>query len=164
MYLIVLIVLAVLVHLVCIIYWTRYQVSKNTMLSKETLGKTNRGTCTSTCSKEHIDDVNNPAYNVRLTIENALLIEDHLANKRRYCKPCLTKHLLLQHSYLMEAVWMAGKDGKNYPQLQESEQLFNDIFEKWRKNMDDDDVRLDTLEKIRKWRQDMIGLYYFDAK
>jgi hypothetical protein len=64
----------------------------------------------------------------------------------------------------MEAVWMAGKDGKKYPQLQESEQFFNDIFEKWRKNMDDDDVRLDTLEKIRKWRQDMIGLYYFDAK
>ena len=119
------------------------------------------GSCSASCTKDAIDNVNDPAYNVRLTIENALLIEDHLANKRRYCKPCLTKHLLLQHSYLSEAVWMACKDCKNYPKLLESEKLFNEIFERWRKNMDDDNVRLDTLDKVRQWRQEMIKLYYF---
>jgi hypothetical protein len=129
----------------------------------ETVAKKGKGTCSaSTCGA--IDDVNSPKYNIKESIKNALLIEDHLANKRKYCKSCLCKHFLYQSAILEEAVWMACKNCKDYPKLEESVKLFNDVFEQWHKKMDDDDTRTDVLAKIRQWRQDMINLYFFNDK
>lgn len=108
-----------------------------------------------------IDDVNNPAYNMQEVIENALLLEQHLAEKRKYCKECCVKHFLLIHGLLEEAIWMACKDCKKYPKLQESEAFFKGLFETWKAQMESDDMRLDTLEKLRKWRQEAIRLYFF---
>jgi hypothetical protein len=118
--------------------------------------------CSATCGA--LDPVNEPDYNMREVIKNTLLIEDHLANKNKYCKECLVKHYLLSISYLEEAVWMACDHCKDYPKLEESEKFFKDIFEKWHKNMDDDATRLECLAKIREWRQEMIRLYYFNGE
>ena len=55
------------------------------------------GSTAAACSKETCSpsgglfDVNNPAYNVKEVIKNALLIEDHLSSPKKYCKQCLVK-------------------------------------------------------------------------
>ena len=109
-----------------------------------------------------IDDVNNPAYNMKEVIKNTLLIEDHLSNKNKYCKQCLVKHFLLSQSYLSEAVWMAADKTKQYPLLEETVPFYNSIFDDWYANMDNDETRLQILAKLRDWRRKAIELYYFN--
>ncbi len=110
-----------------------------------------------------IDPVNDPGYNVREVIKNTVLIEQHLAEKRKYCKECLVKHFLLSIGLLEEAVWMAVSKTNKYPMLEESEAFYNGVFEEWRQDMDGAQTRLDTLRKLRDWRQEMVRLYFFGA-
>jgi hypothetical protein len=108
-----------------------------------------------------IDNVNDPGYNVREVIKNTVLIEQHLAEKRKYCKECLVKHFLLSIGLLEEAVWMAVCKTGKYPMLEESEAFYTNVFEEWRQDMDGTQTRLDTLRKLRDWRQEMVRLYFF---
>lgn len=120
------------------------------------------GTCSKSCGA--IDPVNDPDYNVREAIKQTLLLEQHLAEKAKYCKSCCVKHLLLIESYLIEGIWMAGKQCKDYPKLEESADFFKNLFDKWHKNMDDKEIILDTLTQLREWRREMVDLYYFNDK
>lgn len=110
-----------------------------------------------------IDPVNDPGYNVREVIKNTVLIEQHLAEKRKYCKECLVKHFLLSIGLLEEAVWMAVCKAGKYPMLEESEAFYTRVFEEWRHDMDGAESRLATLRKLRDWRQEMVRLYFFGA-
>ncbi len=110
-----------------------------------------------------IDPVNDPGYNVREVIKNTVLIEQHLAEKRKYCKECLVKHFLLSIGLLEEAVWMAVCKTGKYTLLEESEVFYTRVFEEWRHDMDGTQTRLDTLRKLRDWRQEMVRLYFFGA-
>lgn len=121
------------------------------------------GSCTLTCNKNgNLDPVNDPDYNVKEVIKNTLLIEQHLAEDQKYCKECIVKHFLISIAYLEEAIWMACKNCDKYPNLKESLTFYNQLFETWRKQMDDQQTRLNTLQELRTWRQQMIRLYYFD--
>jgi uncharacterized protein YxeA len=120
------------------------------------------GSCSKSCGA--IDPVNDPDYNVRETIKQTLLLEQHLAEKAKYCKSCCVKHFLLIEAYLVEGVWMAGNHCKDYPKLEESVDFFKKLFDKWHKNMDDKQIILDTLTQLRIWRRDMVDLYYFAGK
>ena len=124
--------------------------------NKPTPGKCSANSCSA------IDDVNAPDYNVREVIKNTLLIEQHLAEKRKYCKACIVKHFLLSLGLLNEAIWMAGEKCKEYAKLEESETFYNNLFNEWKSNMENDEVRLDVLSKLREWRREMIELYYFN--
>jgi hypothetical protein len=120
-----------------------------------------------TCEKHKcgaIDDVNNPAYNVRESIKQTLLLEQHLAEKAKYCKSCILKHYNLNIGLMEESIWMAGNHCKDYPKLQESLNFFKKQFDKWYKNMDDEQTRLDSLTQLREWRREMVDLYYFNSK
>lgn len=117
------------------------------------------GICSQKCNA--IDDVNNPIYNIKETIKNTLLIEDHLANKNKYCQMCLVKHFLLNIGYIEEALWMAC--GKKYDNLEESLTFFKQIFKTWEENKDSDEIKLETLTQIRDWRRSMIEKYYFET-
>lgn len=103
--------------------------------------------------------VNDPKFNVQEVIKNTVLIEQHLAEKTKYCKECLVKHFLLSIGLLEEAMWMAC--GKKYPLLEESVGMYQAVFDNWRANMDDAQARLVALRKLRDWRQKMVRLYYF---
>ena len=113
----------------------------------------------STCGA--LDPVNDPAYNVKETIKNTILIEQHLAEKRKYCKECLVKHFLLSIGLLEEAIWMAAQQPGNYPKLENSASFYQTLFDKWRANMDLDSTRIEVLQALRTWRQEMIRLYFF---
>lgn len=133
--------------------------SKN---QKPDLSKVASGTCSKSCGA--IDPVNDPDYNVREAIKQTLLLEQHLAEKAKYCKSCCVKHQLVIIGLLEEAVWMAGNHCKDYPKLKESVDFFKKLFDKWHKNMDDEQIILDILTQIRDCRRDMVDLYYFDGK
>lgn len=119
-----------------------------------------KGTCSTSCGIG-LDNVNDPKYNIEEVIKNTLLIEQHLSERKKYCKACLVKHFLLSIGLLQESIWMAGCNCMKYPKLEESLQFYQDVFNKWRDHMDDDEVRLDSLTKLREWRREMIDLYYF---
>jgi hypothetical protein len=127
----------------------------------KTQGSTQAGTqgSCSSASCSAIDPVNEPDYNMKETIKNTLLIEQHLAEKRKYCKPCLVKHFLLSIGLIEEAIWMAH--GKEYPMMAESDTLYNDLFKQWHADMDDGQNILDVLGKLRDWRRKATEAYYF---
>ena len=129
-------------------------------LSEDKKKPTLKGSC-SLASCGSIDPVNDPDYNVREAIKQTLLLEQHLAEKAKYCKPCITKHFLVIDGLLTESVWMACNRCKDYPKLEESVDFFKKTFDQWHNNMDDDQTRLDVLTKLREWRREMIELYYF---
>ena len=124
--------------------------------------KIEQGKCSSSCGA--LDPVNEPDYNVREAIKQTLLLEQHLAEKSKYCKSCITKHFLIIEASLMEGVWMACNRCADYPKLEESVDFFKNLFKEWHANMDDDKIRLDTLTKLREWRREMVDLYYFNGE
>lgn len=122
---------------------------------KTTLQKCSPHTCGA------LDPVNNPEYNVEEAIKQVLLLEQHLAEKAKYCKSCCTKHFLLIEGLLSEAVWMSGTRCAEYPKLEDSVEFFKKLFKEWHGNMDDDKTRVEVLAKLRDWRRMMVDLYYF---
>lgn len=127
---------------------------------KPNFKKVLNGSCSKSCGA--LDPVNDPDYNVREAIKQTLLLEQHLAEKAKYCKSCCVKHQLVIIGILEEAVWMAGNHCKDYPKLEESVDFFKKLFDKWHKNMDDKEIILDTLTQLREWRREMVDLYYFN--
>jgi hypothetical protein len=115
--------------------------------------------CSQSCGAQ--DPVNDPDYNIRESIKQTLLLEQHLAEKSKYCKACCVKHMLLIESMLSEAVWMACDHCGDYKNLEESVDFFKELFKQWHSNMDDDTTRLSTLSKLRDWRREMVEIYYF---
>lgn len=110
------------------------------------------------CAKSNkIDPVNEPDYNMKETIKNTILIEQHLADSRKYCKHCLVKHFLLSIGLIEEAIWMAEDKHTKYPYLLESKKIYNDIFENWRSGIKS---REKTLHDVRKWRQSVLPHYF----
>lgn len=118
-----------------------------------------RGTCGASCGA--LDPVNDPGYNVRDVIKNTLLLEEHLAEKRKYCKSCILKHFLINQGKLEEAVWMACDRCKEYPKLEDSVRFFDELFKQWYAGMDSEETRVDVLTQLRSWRREMVDLYYF---
>jgi hypothetical protein len=109
-----------------------------------------------------IDPVNDPAYNIRNVITQTILLEEHLAEERKYCKSCIIKHYLHIQGLLMEAIWMAGHTIKEYPYLEDAEKMYTRNFEKWHKHMNNKKIRLEVLDEIRAFRQKLIGAYFLN--
>lgn len=118
------------------------------------------GKCSASCNA--LEPVNEPDYNVQEAIKQVLLLEQHLAEKAKYCKSCITKHFLLVEGLLSEAVWMSCKRCSEYPKLEESVEFFKKLFKEWHEKMDDEKTRLEVLDKLRQWRREMVDLYYFE--
>jgi hypothetical protein len=109
-----------------------------------------------------IDPVNDPDYNVREVIKNTILLEQHLSDKNKYCKTCITKHFLLSIGLLEEAVWMAGSNS-NLTDYTNSVETYQSLFDSWHVNMDDTKTRLQVLGELREWRRQNMITYYFSG-
>lgn len=106
-------------------------------------------TCDKSCGDGVDHDINEPEYNIKEVIKNTLLLEMHLADKSKYCKPCSCKHMLLNKALLAESVWMASEDCHKYPKLEESLAFHQAVFKYWHADMTNDEVRLKTLADLR---------------
>jgi hypothetical protein len=123
------------------------------------------GPASGSCSKKGcgaLDPVSDPAYNMRQIAKQSVLLEEHLAEDRKYCKDCIVKHFLHITGLAEEAVWLAGdlKGMARYPHLRESVAFYNREFETWRSAMDDEATRFSVLARLRDFRKGIVEAYY----
>ena len=124
------------------------------------------GSCTSTC--DSIDPVSDPRYNMQQIIKQSILLEEHLTNKNKRCRDCITKHFLHIIGLAEEAQMLATDKISNYPLINESVILYNELFKIWIKNKNlngkDETYILYCTDKLRDHRKQLIVLYFFNEK
>jgi uncharacterized protein YxeA len=126
----------------------------------------NDGSCTSTC--DSIDPVSDPRYNMQQIIKQSILLEEHLTNKNKRCRDCITKHFLHIIGLAEEAQMLATNKIDKYPLINESVILYNNLFKLWIKNKNlngkDESYILYCTDKLRDHRKQLIVLYFFNEK
>lgn len=123
---------------------------------------TSNGYCTKdSCGA--IDDVNDPAYNMQNVIKQSILLEEHIAEKNKYCMSCIVKHFQHIIGLVEEAQWMAGSNVNKYPHLKDAGEFYVSIFNIWLHNRANEDMKLQVLDKLRMKRRDLIDVYYLHS-
>jgi hypothetical protein len=132
----------------------------------ESNGSGNGDTCTTTC--DSLDPVSDPRYNMQQIIKQSILLEEHLTNKNKRCRDCITKHFLHIIGLSEEAQMLATNKINNYPLINESVVLYNELFKVWitnkRLNGSDEEYILFCTNKLRDHRKQLIVLYFFNEK
>ncbi len=111
-----------------------------------------------------LDPVSEPAYNMQQIVKQSILLEEHLTNKNKRCRDCITKHFLHIIGLAEEAQMLATKNFKDYPLLNESVELYTKLFQKWRENYKNNDESriLYICDELRNNRKKLIAIYFFD--
>ena len=124
------------------------------------------GSCSATC--DSIDPVSDPRYNMQQIIKQSILLEEHLTNKNKRCRDCITKHFLHIIGLAEEAQMLATNKIDKYPLINESVVLYNDLFKLWIKNKNlngkDESYVLYCTDKLRDHRKQLIVIYFFNEK
>jgi len=124
------------------------------------------GSCSSSC--DSIDPVSDPRYNMQQIIKQSILLEEHLTNKNKRCRDCITKHFLHIIGLAEEAQMLATNKINNYPLINESVILYNELFKIWIKNKNlngkDETYILYCTDKLRDHRKQLIVIYFFNEK
>jgi hypothetical protein len=116
--------------------------------------------CTkSTC--DSIDPVSNPVYNMHQIVKQSILLEEHLANKSKRCRDCITKHFSHIIGLAEEAVMLACENAKNYPYMLELPDFYNNLFKKW---LEIDSTCLEICSELRNIRKKLISVYFYGDK
>ena len=108
--------------------------------------------------------VSNPAYNFQQIVKQSILLEEHITNKNKRCRDCITKHFLHIIGLAEEAQMLATNKCNKYPLINESVELYNKLFNDWIKNKDDDMRLLNICDKLRIHRKKLIAIYFFNDK
>ena len=128
--------------------------------------KNEGGSCPSTC--DSIDPVSDPRYNMQQIIKQSILLEEHLTNKNKRCRDCITKHFLHIIGLAEEAQMLATDKINKYPMINESVILYNELFKIWIKNKNlngkDETYVLYCTDKLRDHRKQLIVIYFFNEK
>ena len=124
------------------------------------------GSCSSTC--DSIDPVSDPRYNMQQIIKQSILLEEHLTNKNKRCRDCITKHFLHIIGLAEEAQMLATNKIDKYPLINQSVILYNELFKIWIKNKNlngkDETYVLYCTDKLREHRKQLIVIYFFNEK
>jgi len=119
------------------------------------------GTCdTITCGA--LDPVSDPAYNMQQIVKQSILLEEHITNKNKRCRDCITKHFLHIIGLAEEAQMLATTKCNKYQLLNESVELYNRLFTKWMTVKDDDVAILSISDELRIHRKKLIAIYFFN--
>jgi hypothetical protein len=122
--------------------------------------------CTTMC--DALDPVSDPRYNMQQIIKQSILLEEHLTNKNKRCRDCITKHFLHIIGLAEEAEMLATNNINKYPLINESVILYNELFKIWIKNKhlnnNSEDYILYCTDKLRIHRKQLIVLYFFNEK
>lgn len=115
-----------------------------------------------TCTKskcDSIDPVSDPKYNMHQIIKQSILLEEHLANKNKRCRDCITKHFSHIIGLAEEAVMLACSDVNMYPHMKECPDFYNNLFKRW---LADNTLSLEVCKELRIMRKKLIAVYFFD--
>jgi len=120
----------------------------------------------SAISCESIDPVSDPKYNMQQVVKQSILLEEHLANKNKRCRDCITKHFLHIIGLVEEAQMLATKHIDKYPLINECVDLYNKLFSIWLKEYDSNAVNgsLNCCNELRIMRKKLIAVYFFNDK
>jgi hypothetical protein len=134
---------------------------------KEAVGKgAAAGSCSTSC--DSIDPVSDPRYNMQQIIKQSILLEEHLTNKNKRCRDCITKHFLHIIGLAEEAQMLATNKIDKYPLINQSVILYNELFKIWIKNKNlngkDETYVLYCTDKLREHRKQLIVIYFFNEK
>ena len=128
--------------------------------------KKNDGSCSTSC--DSIDPVSDPRYNMQQIIKQSILLEEHLTNKNKRCRDCITKHFLHIIGLAEEAQMLATIKIAKCPLINESVTLYNNLFKLWIKNKNlngkDESYILYCTDKLRDHRKQLIVIYFFNEK
>lgn len=131
---------------------------------KKTYGKKPNLKCGLTC--QNIDNVSDPKYNMQQIVKQSILLEEHLANKNKRCRDCITKHFLHIIGLAEEAQMLATDKIHKYPLINECVDLYNKLFNQWLKNYEIDHSNADNFckcgDELRNMRKKLIAVYFFD--
>jgi len=150
------IVFFVILIYVAIIYF--FMLSQDDVKSKN--NKVSSGSCGISCGA--IDKVSDPKYNMQQIVKQSILLEEHLANKNKRCRDCITKHFLHIIGLAEEAQMLATNSIDKYPLINECVELYNKVFQKWLKYHDADISYLNCCDELRNMRKRLIAIYFFD--
>jgi hypothetical protein len=109
-----------------------------------------------------LDPVSDPKYNMQQIVKQSILLEEHLTNKNKRCRDCITKHFQHIIGLAEEAQMLATTKCNKYPLLSESVIFYNDLFNEWFKNREDESKILEISDKLRIHRKKLIAIYFFD--
>ena len=113
-----------------------------------------------------IDPVSDPKYNMQQIVKQSILLEEHLANKNKRCRDCITKHFLHIIGLAEEAQMLATNKIDQYPLINECVTLYNGLFNKWLQKYDIEGETnvLNCCDSLRNMRKKLIVVYFFDGK
>ena len=120
-----------------------------------------KGSCDVKCCGA-LDPVSDPKYNMQQIVKQSILLEEHLTNKNKRCRDCITKHFQHIIGLAEEAQMLATTKCNKYPLLNDSVTIYNDLFNEWFKNRDDETKILEISDKLRIHRKKLIAIYFFD--
>lgn len=117
-------------------------------------------------SCKSIDPVSDPKYNMQQIVKQSILLEEHLANKNKRCRDCITKHFLHIIGLAEEAQMLATNKIDKFPLINECVALYNRLFKKWLHDYDlvDEKKTLDCCDELRTMRKRLIVQYFFGGK
>ncbi len=137
-----------------------FHTNEDTVIDKKTISDKGDSMCTkSTC--DSIDPVSNPIYNMHQIVKQSILLEEHLANKSKRCRDCITKHFSHIIGLAEEAVMLACENAKNYPYMLELPDFYNNLFRKW---LEKDSTCLEICSELRNIRKKLIAVYFYGDK
>ena len=140
--------------------------NKNKLEDNVHYNKNVKNKCTTTC--DSLDPVSEPRYNMQQIIKQSILLEEHLTNKNKRCRDCITKHFLHIIGLAEEAQMLATNKIDKYPLINESVELYNELFKIWIKNKKissndgSESYILYCTNKLRDHRKQLIVLYFFN--
>jgi hypothetical protein len=73
-----------------------------------------------------LDPVSDPKYNMQQIVKQSILLEEHLTNKNKRCRDCITKHFQHIIGLAEEAQMLATTKCNKFPLLNESVTVYND--------------------------------------
>lgn len=117
-----------------------------------------------TCGSQHscgaLDPVNDPDYNMRNIAKQSILLEEHLAEKNKYCIGCITKHFLHIIGLAEEGVWLAGVDLAKFPLLEGSPAFYQNLMNAWAHDKHNEALVKEILAALRERRRQIIDSYF----
>lgn len=172
----IIIVFAIILSTIIILWYIHYNSdhafnyesgsNKATLLNINYNKQKNDGSCSTSC--DSIDPVSDPRYNMQQIIKQSILLEEHLTNKNKRCRDCITKHFLHIIGLAEEAQMLATNKIAKYPLINESVTLYNNLFKLWIKNKNlngkDESYILYCTDKLRDHRKQLIVIYFFNEK